>query len=183
MQYMISTFSKNEHLPEEMLQLYTDAFPSDERRPWKAITDVTDFMSEHPEMHMLLMRNAENSFAGFMIYWTLTDKVIYVEHLATLPSLRGNGLGAMLISELTNRTDCQVLLEVEPPADEMTRRRIGFYQRQNFVLHKDLPYRQPPYSPEKQAIDLCIMSTPGLSDEELASKIIPQLHRLVYGVQ
>ena len=37
-----------------------------------------------------------------------------------------------------------IVLEAEEPTDDITRRRIGFYQRQGFVL-QDVPYQQPPY--------------------------------------
>lgn len=182
MSYHITSYSTQEQLPQEMLQLYKEAFPADERRSWDTSKDVTNFMDSHKDMYMSFIRDENNSFAGFIIYWNLTEKTIYVEHLATLPYLRGNGLGAMLISNLINTSGCRVLLEVEPPDNDISRRRIEFYRRQNMIIHNDLPYRQPPYSPDKQAIDLCIMSTSDISDHELSSKIIPRLHQLVYEV-
>ena len=37
-----------------------------------------------------------------------------------------------------------IVLEVEEPTDDITYRRIAFYQRQGFVL-QNVPYQQPPY--------------------------------------
>jgi len=40
-----------------------------------------------------------------------------------------------------------LLLEVEPPVDEMTRNRILFYEGLGLTLREDIDYVQPPYSP------------------------------------
>ena len=88
MEYTIKEVQPGMEIPAEMLDLYKDAFPPEERRPWDTPEDVRLFMDGHPRMHMKIMET-DNRFVGFLIYWHLTDNVIYGEHLATLPHLRG----------------------------------------------------------------------------------------------
>ena len=109
MEYTIKEVQPGMEIPAEMLDLYKDAFPPEERRPWDTPEDVRLFI---------------------LVFWHLTDNVIYGEHLATLPHLRGNGLGAKFIADF-ERTDpgMELVLEVEPPVDELTLRRIVFYGR------------------------------------------------------
>lgn len=181
MKYYIKSHTPGTSLPEEMLSLYIDAFPSDERRSWRSTNDISRFLSAHKEMNISLLYDGQNHFGGFIIYWYLTEDTIYIEHLATLPSLRGNGLGTMIIEHMTNTYGKHLILEVEPPTDTITQRRVNFYERNGLILHESLQYRQPPYSPDKQPLDLCIMTTPALSDEELNVRIIPNLYKIVYG--
>ena len=59
-------------------------------------------------------------------------------------------------------------IEVEPPEDELTRRRIGFYERNGFVLN-DYDYVQPSLGEGKDPVPLRIMTWPrGMEKEELA---------------
>jgi hypothetical protein len=51
-----------------------------------------------------------------------------------------------------------VALEVELPTDALTRRRVGFYERNGFVLHGDFEYLQPPYKPGDDELPLKLMT-------------------------
>lgn len=175
----ITSIASEAEIPGALLELYREAFPPEERRPWSDTEEMGQFMRANPLMHVKTIET-NGDFAGFMIYWSLTKNLVYVEHLATLPHLRGNGLGAKLLTSLRTDPDTQILLEVEPPADELTRRRVGFYNRLGLVLHHDLAYTQPPYFPGGLPVDLCLMTTPGVGDSELAEKIVPVLHETVY---
>ena len=57
---------------------------------------------------------------------------------------------------------------MEPPETELTRRRIGFYERNGFVLN-DYDYVQPSLGEGKDPVPLRIMTWPrGMDREELA---------------
>jgi hypothetical protein len=47
-----------------------------------------------------------------------------------------------LFAEFISRPEVPVLLEVEHPTDELSRRRIDFYKRAGFV-HNEHKYRHP----------------------------------------
>ena len=74
-----------------------------------------------------------------------------------------------------------IILEAEPPTDNIAIRRIGFYERNGFMLY-GYDYYQPPYAADRQGIALRLMGNIP-EDEARPDKIARTLHREVYGVR
>ncbi len=162
----------------DVLKLYTDSFPENERRLYSGVSAFMDFADRHGDrFNILIAENEEGRFMGFITYWEF-DRFVYVEHFAVETSMRGTGVGTELLSYLKNISDRSLLLEVEPPVDEMTRKRIGFYEKNGFRLFDGFRYIQPPYGPGQSGMELKLMLygpyTPA-SPSELA-----EFHRIVY---
>ena len=139
--------------------LYESAFPREERRD---ISEQKRAM-ENPNYHFDLILDGEK-FYGVMLYWE-TDGLIYLEHFTTMPEVRGKGYGAKALDLLKEKNKI-VLLEIEPPVDEFTQRRYGFYQRNGFIMN---PYYhiQAKYHLGDEDLELKILSYPRvLKDEE-----------------
>ena len=134
--------------------LYEDAFPAVERRalPYHLETlECVDFRFE------LILCGGEP--IGFFGWWEL-DSFRYVEHFATSPEVRGRGYGEAALREFVQESDKMVILEVELPAEEMARRRIGFYERLGFCTNPH-PYAHPSYHDRNAAfVELMIMTYP-----------------------
>lgn len=180
-EYKIIEILSDKDIPGALIDLYCEAFPEAERRKWTNTHDIAVFMGAHPDMHIKIITSAEK-FAGFMIYWYITPDICYVEHLATQPDLRGCGLGARLIESLTKCSGMGIILEVEPPSDQLTRRRVGFYKRLGLIIHDNVEYIQPPYSSELPSLKLSLMTTPDISDKDLVNRLIGLLYEKIYGV-
>ena len=165
-------------LPEEIRSikpLYEQSFPPEERRSASGLLS----QGSHSDCHIIKIDH-QNILAGFCIYWDFSE-FRFVEHLATAVDLRGKGIGQSIIQRLLGLGAEAVLLEVEPPSDTISQRRIAFYQRQGFVL-LDTPYRQPSYLPGGTSLAMRIMiSQPGLSSGQLKS-MIKIVHERVYEV-
>ena len=71
---------------------------------------------------------------------------------------------------------------MERPVEEMAKRRIGFYQRQGFVLWKK-DYRQPPYKPGDHFLPMYLMVHGNLDPEKDYEDIKHKLHTVVYGAK
>ncbi len=126
---------------EQLLKLYVEAFPPEERRP----------VEQMPPDDRAFTFYAVGD-VGLLTAWEF-DGYTYVEHFAVYPDKRGNGVGSQALAALSN----PVILEVEPPeSGEMARRRIAFYERNGFRL-VDYDYMQPAYSPEFSAIPMKLM--------------------------
>ena len=52
-----------------------------------------------------------------------------------------------------------MVLEIDPPVDEIARRRQGFYQRCGFAVNP-YPHVHPPYRPEYPGHELVVLSSP-----------------------
>ena len=81
-----------------------------------------------------------------------------LEHLAVEPVLRGHNYGARILHDLCRRAG-RVILEIDPPEDEISRRRRGFYERNGFV-YNEYDYIHPSYLRPPQPHRLMVMSYP-----------------------
>lgn len=157
--------------------LMARAFPPAERRLEDAFRRLTD---EEPRFVCNALLH-EGRFAGLLTYWRL-ERLTYVEHLATLPAVRGKGLGARALETLKAAAPGALVLEVEPPTDELTRRRIGFYRRNGFTLWADSPYRQPSYGPGRPPVDLLLMVCGDLDETTDFAEVRRRIHTGPYGL-
>ena len=110
------------------MALYEASFPRHEQR----LPDEQRAVLSHPEYHFTqLFDGAE--FVGLLLYWEAED-FRYVEHFCVRPELRGRRYGAKALEEL-GRDGKTVVLEIDPPVDDIARRRQGFYQRCGFAVN------------------------------------------------
>ena len=102
-----------------------------------------------------------------------------VEHLATSPTVRNQGYGRRILDALAREVPGVIVLEVEPPTDETSIRRIGFYRRCGYSLC-ELPYLQPPYRKGDSPFPLLLMFTKTESIDGDFARIRDCIHREVY---
>ncbi len=104
--------------------------------------------------------------------------MLYVEHFATNPELRGQGIGSDALNMLMELADKPVVLEVEPEdSNPLASRRIGFYRRHGFMLHSDYKYIQPPYTPESQSIEMKLMSSATIDPDRARTLLYKHVYR------
>lgn len=104
------------------------------------------------------------AFAGLMLCWE-AERFVYVEHFCVLPELRGRGCGARALGLLSG-VGKNVILEIDPPVDEISRRRKNFYERAGFAANA-FAHVHPPYRAGFSGHPLVVMSYPrALTDTE-----------------
>ena len=158
--------------------LLHESFPVEERRDDEMQRYNTD--SNPLFTAYLITDDAEN--VGLITLWKLTG-FLYVEHLATSPSVRNKGYGKMIMQALlSNFPDSIIVLEVELPEDEMAVRRIGFYRRNGFHLWDNVPYLQPSYGEGREPVPLCLMTAGDITFDGENDEKIRRIKREVYGV-
>lgn len=141
--------------------LYQGSFPIYERRTRAAQAARLG----HPEYHFDLLLEGE-ALRGILLFWEAGD-FRYVEHFAILPELRGSGAGSRALAQFLNE-GVPVILEIDPPRDEISRRRLGFYRRCGFA-ENPWPHVHPPYRSGYAGHPLVVLSAPApLSQEEYA---------------
>lgn len=151
--------------------LYTEAFPTEERRPLEAWRLLVE---EEPAFHIYEIHSA-NGFAGFVCYWELAG-FIFVEHFAIRSALRCCGVGRECIEHLKEKfAPLPLVLEAELPESEMACRRIGFYARCGFSP-SPRPYLQPPYRRGDSWLPLLLLCT----DETFLSQHFPTIRQQIY---
>ena len=138
---------------QELKQMYIDSFPSNERREWKELQNLMD----HPNFNIHQVFDDQKSI-GLITIWNLLS-FTFIEHFAIKESFQGKGVGSQVIKQIIEGKPTKVILEVEEPTDEPSRRRITFYERLGFSVCESI-YFQPPYSMGKDKVKMLLMSYP-----------------------
>ena len=162
---------------ESVREIYENSFPVDERRDWSSMLELISCN----DAFILEAICRDDSVVGVLSWWQL-DGWRFVEHFAIDVSCRGSGIGREVLQEFLLRSKLPVVLEVEPPTDYYSRRRIAFYQSEGFVLHDTYRHIQPSYGEGREPIELFLMTyaTPlGCNLDSLSG----MLHSRVYGVE
>lgn len=136
----------------EAMTIYRSAFPAKERwheeRYAEALAD--------PLFEADAIRIGDR-MAGLLFHWQ-AGPFRYVEHLAVDPALRGQQVGSRALEALGERFD-RLVLEIDPPEDEISVRRLHFYERSGFVAnpwHYLHPSFRRPFEPHR----LVLLSRP-----------------------
>ena len=104
---------------------------------------------------------------------------IYVEHFCIDSTLRNQGFGSRAL-QLLLETGKTVILEIDPPVDDISRRRKGFYERCGFAANP-YPHIHPPYHQDHSGHALVVMSAPNPITEEAYKGFSAYLQEPVMG--
>lgn len=149
---------------DNCLEILEYSFPRCERRSRVGL----EHSLSDPRYHFMAIVE-DDELLGVLTYWvfavesdtqdgSLVEEFIYVENIAMAANMRNRGLGKGVLDFLKSLGKW-IVLEVEPPQDEMSARRIGFYSREGFVLNS-YEHLQPPYHSDLDPLCLNIMSWP-----------------------
>lgn len=142
---------------EEAFSLYEASFPFFERR---AREDQVRALSDK-EYSFNIIKNPEGEMLGILLYWDNAD-FFYIEHLAVNLEKRGQNIGTRTLSHLKSVVNKPIILEIDPPNDDISIKRKSFYLRGGFT-YTDKMYTHYSYRKTAQAHDLHIMSYPAIS--------------------
>ena len=118
---------------KEIGKLYRDAFPADERIPFRIL---------------LSMRNAQRHLYAFyrddilygFVFLYHGERFMFIHYLAVCKAYRAQGYGSMFLQMIRSLDpDLSVLLEVETPDSsslilDQQLKRLSFYRRNGFVM-------------------------------------------------
>lgn len=154
---------------------YENSFPPEERREFDALVCLFPY----PDMHLCALIQ-DGKPVGFMIYWQWSDAdVLFIEHFAIDPDRRGQQLGQKALAQVLDIPAAYYLLEAELPTDNISKRRIRFYERQGFLVN-DFPYAQPPYRLGNPTIPMKLLSMPVVLDTAVFQKFCRLIAERVY---
>ncbi|MDR0756279.1 MAG: GNAT family N-acetyltransferase [Tannerella sp.] len=156
--------------------IYETSFPADERRHFD---DVVRIAGIKPAFCGDIYTEDRN-VVGFILSWRFSF-FRYAEHFAVRRDMRGKGYGRTIFADFMKRAGPSVVLEVQRPEDETSRRRIRFYERLG-LIYSSAPYLQPPYSPDKHPVPLSLMNS-GFDLDKRFDEVRNTLYREVYGVK
>ncbi len=143
-----------EHEFEHAYKIMEEAFPASKRRPYQKMYDLFK-----KEAFRFFCIKEDQQVLGVIMCWEC-QSCVFVENFAVSKLARGKGIGSEILTKVKQYyNDAIIVLEVETPHDEMSERRIGFYNRNGFILNV-YGYLQPKINETINEIPLLIMSYP-----------------------
>ncbi len=134
--------------------LYETSFPVFEKRSHSQ----QDLAFNSAAYHLYVYMEQDN-FIGFVSYWEF-DSYIYIEHYAINQQLRGQGYGSIILQAFMSSHSKRIILEIDPLLDDISKARLGFYQKNNFS-ENSYAHIHPPYISGELGHALIILSTQG----------------------
>ncbi len=128
---------------------------------------------------LVLKDEQKNKIKGFVALWQVADYG-FIEHFVVAEEYRSEGLGTKILKELERIYGGKIFLEVEPPVDEITTRRVNFYKRNGYFFN-EFYYVMPALDVGREPIELKIMSCNHYFTQEQYKKLKAILFKDVYG--
>ena len=141
--------NKQEYL--DMWNIYIESFPDNERRTMENHKELLN-----NELYNIKSIKEDDKIIGFIAWWNIHE-FRFIEHFAIDIRYRNGGYGSRVLNEFIEENDTNIILEVEPKGEELSNRRIGFYERLGFI-YNDYEYKQPQLSKDKEQVNLRLMS-------------------------
>ena len=159
---------------DTVYEIMEKSFPKEEIRSYEG----QQALLKRQEYRLYGDEDPTGNIIGFLAVWELPG-ILFIEHFAVEPEARNCGLGSRLLKELQERYALPMCLEVELPTDELTKRRIGFYERNGFSFNP-YPYEQPSLGEGRDPVPLRLMTTGGRFRKEAFLKVKELLYAVVY---
>ena len=152
-----------DHYFRKFWEIYTVSFPLNERR----IYEQQKLILDRPD-YQLFVYIIENKIIGFIARW-INPLFSFVEHFAIAPEFRNKKLGNTILKLFIQNSNLPIILEIEKPVDDLTLRRLKFYEKSGFCRNEHL-HSQPPYHPGDEPLPMKILSYPSFIDSQLYQK-------------
>ena len=181
MQYCVSCCAKervSEEMQRQFMRILEASFPPNERR-----TESGQLALMDNRLYRIRTIRQDDKIIALMAVWMLSG-MIFLEHFAVDAAYRSQGIGGRMLDELlreAKESNLRLILEVEMPTDELTKRRIGFYRRHGLQFNEYL-YYQMPLRTGDEPTEMRLMSSEMLSEEQF-SAARREIYRHVYGIR
>ena len=155
----------------EGIKLYRISFPDHEQREASSQTQIL----QDDEYHFNAIYD-EDIFVGLILYWE-NDRFIYIEHFCILPDMRNKQYGQKTLALLREQNKT-LILEIDPPDDDISKRRKGFYERCGFTENL-FAHIHPPYHKENEGHRLILMTSPKRISQDTFDAFVQYLNNNV----
>lgn len=168
--------SPSHELYPAFASVYTTSFPIFEQRT-PAQQEVAFADSRY---RLIAYTDDSNGFIGFIGCWEF-DAYYYIEHFAIAAARRGKGEGSLILSNFiadAKKNGKTVILEIDPPVDDISVSRQHFYERVGMVINS-FRHKHPPYREGFLPHSLRIMSANKKVSDKLYDQFVRDLNDVV----
>lgn len=162
---------------DRFYQILSNNFPTKEIKEYNYMKDTF-----YAGFYQVLTLKDNDQIVGIMSFYQ-HDDFRFIDYFAIDGSLKGKGMGSKMLQYFINLDDKMVILEVEHPEDEQSKRRIAFYQRNGLYLNDQFEYFVPPVRNLKHRLYFHLMSSKRKINNIEFEKYYPQILKMVYGIE
>lgn len=155
-------------------QILKDHFPTKEVKEYSYLKG----MFESGQAHALVQKE-EDSIIGALCYMEVKEYV-FIDYFVIVDVHQGKQQGQQMLQYFKKTINKPIILEVELPTDEISKRRIAFYERMGFILNEH-EYVIPPIRSLKFPIYFLLMTDKSPLTKEKFNEIYPSILKTVYG--
>ena len=166
--------SANDQYFADFWRIYTESFPLNERR-----TPDQQLLIFQKPPYQLNTYLIDDHIVGFIASWC-DPEFIFIEHFAISPEFRSKRLGSTVLQQFIDDYKIPVILEIEMPIDELTKRRLKFYELAGFIRNTHQHY-MPPYHESDPPLEMEILTFPTTVSEELYQRFAKFQKEVVMG--
>lgn len=155
----------------KLMQLYTEAFPLEERRDEEQLKKM---LIDEPRMSFNAVQ-CDGKLAGLFVYWDF-GTFYYLEHLAIYAEMRNAKIGQQTLDWMKENLDGLRILEAEPAETDIATRRVCYYERNGYTVYEK-EYLQPAYRAGGDGCRLWVMCN---REDTALNEKLEQLKEAVY---
>jgi GNAT superfamily N-acetyltransferase len=143
-------------------RLYIESFPPHERRQAPSHARASADPRFRSVAAVERKASGEDGELLALLFWWQGPGFVFVEHIAVNPAIRGRNIGSQVLQWLIDNSGAdKVILEIDPPVDEVSCKRLHFYERLGFVADPT-PYFHNSYAEGGQRHPLVLLCRPAL---------------------
>ena len=161
---------------DEIYDLMEEAFPESEYRTY----ENQKKLFEKKEYKVITEKNEDGEIIAFLAYWKFKE-FYFIEHIAVSSKCRGGGIGSKIMRRFIESANMPIILEIEPPIDEISNKRRSFYEKLGFKFC-EYEYFQMPLRENMDPMRLNIMSYPILVSITDFERFKKKIYENVYEV-
>ncbi len=158
---------------KEVYEIYQNSFPIFEQR---YLDDQIEALADK-DYYFEAVKNG-NETIGLLLTWQ-AKSFVYIEHLAVTESARGQNIGTQILTRLKASANVPLILEIDPPIDEISLRRKAFYERLGFVM-SSYDHKHPPFKKGQEPYSLKVLSCPQIDDNLYFDFYNYMVNRIMY---
>lgn len=162
---------------DKVFQLMKDSFPENEYRCYENQKNLI----KNPLYKLITKMDSQGNLIGFIAAWDTKD-FSFIEHFAVNSKLRSQGIGSKMLQNFIKNSLKPIVLEVEEPKNEISKKRILFYEKNGFLIN-NFKYFQMPLRENASPIPMNIMSYPTTLNKEDFENIKSKILKTVYCIK
>lgn len=178
---LVKIDKKDKKILEYAENIIKQSFEEDEYRDF---ADFYNYSLNREEFIVYVIKNNDVNI-GILNIWDL-KKCLFIEHFAIEKKYRSKSYGSQAINIINNNFKKDIFLEVNLPSNDENKKRIKFYEKNNYKII-NIKYYQEAYNKNKKRIEMNLMlrevnSKNKETSDKYYNDIVKDIKKIIYRI-